>query len=149
MYRPSPAPPRRLARQNWRKIRGTSSGGTPSPSSRTDRYRRPAMAGCMRAGPPGRLGPAEGVHRLYHDSHGTSTVPDRVLDQVAEDLVDLVRVQPGLRQLRRGLDAEPVGRVTGGHPAGDDLLHPLRDVDQLAVHLDPARPRSGTRPAAR
>src|SRR5262249_40658405 len=35
--------------------------------------------------------------RLDHDGHDTSAVPNRVLHQVAEDLVDLVGVQPGLR----------------------------------------------------
>ena len=142
MYRPRPAPPRRLARQNCRKIRGTSSGATPSPSSRTDTATAAGLGGPgVAAAPSGRIRcpGADGLDRLHHNRHGTSAVPYRVLDEVAEDLVHLVRVQPGLRQVRRGLDPEPVRGVAGRDPPGDDLLGPLRDVHQLAVDLDPAR----------
>src|SRR3984893_2584505 len=53
---------------------------------------------------------ADGLDRLHHNRHGSSAVTYRVLDEVAEDLVHLVRVQPGLRQVRRGLAPEPVRR---------------------------------------
>src|ERR1700689_4281080 len=48
---------------------------------------------------------------LHHDRHDTSPVPDRVLHEVAEDLVDLVGVEPGLREAAGGLKAEPVLRL--------------------------------------
>ena len=63
---------------------------------------------------------------------------DRVLDQIAEYLVHLVGVQPGLGQFPGDYHAEPVGRLPGGHPPGDDLLYPLGDADELAVDLHPA-----------
>ena len=50
------------------------------------------------------------TQRFHHGGYGTSPVPDRVLDQVSQDLVDLVRVQPGLRQFAGHLQLEP-GRV--------------------------------------
>src|ERR1700724_1253890 len=71
---------------------------------------------------------ADGLDRLHHNRHGTSAVTYRVLDEVAEDLVHLVRVQPGLRQVRRGLDPEPVRGVAGRDPAGDDPFSAVRDV---------------------
>src|SRR5271165_3751522 len=36
--------------------------------------------------------------RFHHDCYDTSPVPDGVFRQVAEDLVDLVGIQPGLRE---------------------------------------------------
>src|SRR5579864_266931 len=75
---------------------------------------------------------------LYHDRNDTSPVPDRVFHEVAEDLVDLVGIQPGLRQVGRRVQPEPVFRLAGGDPASDDLAGPLGDVDELAPHLHPA-----------
>src|SRR5215471_15169999 len=65
---------------------------------------------------------ASGFQRLHHDSYGTSAVPNGILNKVPEDLVDLVRVEPRLGQPVAGHHAVPVGRVTGRHPPGDDLL---------------------------
>ena len=75
---------------------------------------------------------------LHHNRYDTSAVPDRVLHEIAEDLVDLVGVEPGLWQVVRGLEAEPVLGLAGGDPAGDDLARPLGHVDELAAHLHPA-----------
>src|SRR5580692_7851729 len=75
--------------------------------------------------------------RLDHSCHATSAVPERILNKVDQDLVDLVSVQPGFRQLTGHLEPEPVLGLAAGDPAGDDLAYPLRDVDQLAVHFHP------------
>jgi hypothetical protein len=80
----------------------------------------------------------DGFDRLYHNRHRTSTVPDRVLDQVAEYLVHLVGIQPGLGQLPGDHHPEPVPGLPGGDPPGDDLLHPFGNADELAVDLHPA-----------
>src|SRR5215831_11005068 len=42
---------------------------------------------------------AADMRALYHNGHDTSPVPDRVLHEVSEDLVDLVGVQPGIWQV--------------------------------------------------
>src|SRR5215469_134610 len=76
---------------------------------------------------------------LYHDRYDTSPVPDGVFHEVAENLVDLVGVQPGVRQVAGDLEAVPVLRLAGRHPARDEPASPLGDVDQLAVHFHPAR----------
>src|SRR5580704_9264658 len=82
---------------------------------------------------------ASGFQRLHHDSHGTSTMPHGVLNKVAQDLVDLVRVEPCLGKLVGDHDLVPVGLVAGRHPPGDELLHSFRDADELPVDLHPAR----------
>src|SRR5215831_14537113 len=79
-----------------------------------------------------------GFDRLYHNRHRTSTVPDRVLHQIPEYLVHLVGVQPGLGKLAGDGHLEPLRRLPGGDPAGDYLLRPLGDADELAVDLHPA-----------
>src|SRR5215472_16036068 len=137
MNRPSPAPPRRLDRQNWRKMLGTSSGAIPSPSSRTETATAGAPTARRLPGTPGATG-GYGFDRLYHNRHRTSTVPDRVLHQVPEYLVHLVGVQPGLGKLAGDDHLEPLRRLPGGDPAGDYLLHPLGNADELAVDLHPA-----------
>src|ERR1022692_4641317 len=74
MYRPRPAPPRRLARQNCRKMRGTSSGATPSPSSRTATATEPTSANPgVAAGPSGR--PAARAPTVSTGCTTTVTVP--------------------------------------------------------------------------
>ena len=77
MNRPSPAPPRRFARQNWRNTLGRELRR----DSRTliaHRDRDPGSAAYQR--------------RLDHGSYGTSTVPHGVLNKVGQDLVDLVGI---------------------------------------------------------
>src|SRR5262245_54413299 len=54
--------------------------------------------------------------RLHHSRYGTSPVTDRILDQVREDLVDLVGIEPGLWQLACYLDLVPVVGVASRHP---------------------------------
>src|SRR5215472_1579298 len=80
---------------------------------------------------------------LYHDSHGTSTVPHRVLDEVPENLVHLVGVEPGFRQFRGNDHTEPVRGIAGRDAAGDYLLYTFGDVDELTVNLHPARLDAG------
>src|ERR1700722_13416858 len=77
--------------------------------------------------------------RLHHSRNGTSPVPDGVLDKVRQDLVDLIDVQPGLRQAGSHLDLVPIWGIPGSRPAGGDLQRPARDIDELPVHLDAAR----------
>jgi len=68
---------------------------------------------------------------LHRHRYGSSSVPDGVFHEVAEDLVDLVGVKPGLREVGGGLQPEPIRRFPEGDPAGDDLAGALRNVDEL------------------
>src|SRR5258708_1551255 len=61
-------------------------------------------------------GPAMDRRRLDHGSNRTSPVPDRILDKVREHLVDLVGIQPDLRQAVCCLDPEPRLRIPTRDP---------------------------------
>src|SRR6516165_11148897 len=86
---------------------------------------------------------AADARALYHNGHDTSPVPDRVLHEVSEDLVDLVGVQPGVRQAGTLLQAETVLRLAGGDPARHELPCSFRDIHELPVYLHPAGFDSG------
>ncbi len=73
---------------------------------------------------------------LHHNRYRTSAVPQRVLHQVADDLVDLVLVQPGFRQRSIDLEPEPVWIFARRDPAGDDPAGLGGDVHHLPVHLE-------------
>src|SRR5262249_17417502 len=64
--------------------------GGPAGRARAEQAARRTGGRIRTAGATG----GDGFDRLYHNRHRTSTVPDRVLDQIAEDLVHLVGIQP-------------------------------------------------------
>src|SRR5215470_14241774 len=118
MNRPRPAPPRRFARQNCRNTRGANSGAIPGPSSRTETTTPGSPWTCA-------------------DSITVVTVPDRILNEVREDLVDLVGVKPSLWQPGGNLDLESALRLPRRDPASYHASRAGREVDKLALHLDP------------
>src|ERR1700722_264326 len=77
------------------------------------------------------------IRWLHHNSYGPSAVPHGVLHEVAEDLVDLVLVQPGFREGVVHFEPEPVRLVARRDPAGDRLLRAGGNVHQLPVYLEP------------
>ena len=131
-------PPRGLPRQNWRKTRGATLGRDALAlvaDGHGDRARGSSS--------PSRL------RRLHHDGHGAGAVPDRVLHQVAEDLVDLVGVQPGLGQLARAPRAGTGPRRRRPPPGPRRSSGPGRARRPAAGGPPSGRTRSGTRRAAR
>ncbi|OLT30097.1 hypothetical protein BJF83_08980 [Nocardiopsis sp. CNR-923] len=73
--------------------------------------------------------------RLDHHTDSTSAVPHPVFHEVRQDLAEFVGVEPHLRELPAGLDAEPLLRLPGGDPPGDHPPHRVGEVDDLAAHL--------------
>ena len=121
MNSPRPAPPRRLARQNRRKTREAISGAMPGPWSQTD------------TATPGAPATTTGSTTVV-----TVPAPCRMAFSIR-----LARIwstlSPSSQVSGRSAAASTRNRSSGvarRDPAADDLAHPGRDVDQLAVHLD-------------
>src|SRR6202044_377565 len=71
---------------------------TPQLAEHPGRHLRGAPLPLVAPGDGDRLVAAD-PRALYHDRYDTSPVPDGVFHEVGEDLVDLVGVQPGVREV--------------------------------------------------
>src|SRR6266542_252595 len=82
--------------------------------------------------------PGTGIRRSsHHDCHRTSTVAQRILNKVAQDLINLVGIQPHLRDPVVFLEPEPILVLASRHPPCYQLANAVGDVHHLAVHLEP------------
>ncbi len=128
MYSPRPVPPRLLPRQKRVKTRFMDSSGMPVPSSLT-------VTNVAAFSPSSRSrGDAEGVTSIV-------TVPSpcrTAFEQVAQDLVDLVRVGPQRRQGLFDAEQEAVGGLARGDVRLDVAADGGADVDGLAAHFQSA-----------
>src|SRR3954452_13909177 len=78
------------------------------------------------------------VARPNHDGDRATAVAQGVLDKVADDLRELVRIDPHLREVAVGDQVEPGLVLAGGYPCGEGLVHDGDDVDHLLAELEPA-----------
>src|SRR5699024_4552620 len=75
--------------------------------------------------------------RFDHDTDSTSAVSYPVFHKIGQDLADLVRIEPHLRELTADIDLEAFLRITRGHPARDQSAHRFGKIHHLAAHLQP------------
>src|SRR5699024_11541623 len=78
--------------------------------------------------------------RFDHDTDSTSAVSYPVFHKIGQDLDDLVRIEPHLRELTAHIDLEEFLRITRGHPAREQSAHRLGKIHHLAATPQPPGP---------
>src|SRR5699024_12696190 len=75
--------------------------------------------------------------RFAHDNDSASAVSYPVFHKIGQNVTDLVRIEPHLRELAADLDVKAFLRITRGHPARDQPTHRFGKIHHLTAHLQP------------